>query len=113
MRYFGFAIGDSLQWGRGLLAAEMKVVISLAWEQAMLQWGRGLLAAEMKLASHLHVLGSTASMGPRLISRGDGEDPITFPTGCASMGPRLISRGDLFFERNTMRQTGFNGAAAY
>ena len=38
----------SLQWGRGLLAAEMTASTTLAlMRTSLLQWGRGLLAAEI------------------------------------------------------------------
>ena len=55
-----------------------------------------------------------ASMGPRLLSRGENlgnpENPALVP---ASMGPRLLSRGEYQRSLVTLEfTTGFNGAAA-
>jgi len=45
-----------------------------------------------------------ASMGPRLISRGDGTRIVRLgEMWCASMGPRLISRGDTVSVRAVRR----------
>ena len=44
------AAGDKmLQWGRGLLAAEMASFFMFGYLLSSLQWGRGLLAAEIPL----------------------------------------------------------------
>src|SRR5665213_302404 len=54
----------------------------------------------------------TASMGPRLISRGNVrmEDAGELDPG-ASMGPRLISRGNVRDVGNGIEEWRFNGAA--
>ena len=61
----------------------------------VLQWGRGLLAAEMRPPNAALTLAIEASMGPRFISRGN-LDKIVERAGesFASMGPRFISRGN-------------------
>jgi len=60
-----------------------------------LQWGRGLLAAEIKNLRG-QGLSDNASMGPRLISRGDAASARQAHSYAeASMGPGLISRGDI------------------
>ena len=42
-----------------------------------------------------------ASMGPRLVSRGDGNERVGgIPNSLASMGPRLVSRGDQVGQKN-------------
>ena len=41
------AAGVMLQWGRGLLAAEMTYKGIDVIQEGWLQWGRGLLAAEI------------------------------------------------------------------
>ena len=64
----------SLQWGRGLLAAEMSPgTVAERRYVDMLQWGRGLLAAEISSIVSELLDGNTkiASMGPRLVSRGN------------------------------------------
>ena len=88
--YFVKPAGKLLQWGRGLLAAEMATASRPYKGPASLQWGRGLLAAEIP-----------------------AELPPGFFLGIASMGPRLVSRGNQV--RSTCRdmdQRCFNGAAA-
>ena len=54
-----------------------------------------------------------ASMGPRLINRGNAMDEVnTKFSGLASMGPRLINRGNLSpFESGIHSPASFNGAA--
>src|SRR5260221_428108 len=89
--------------------------IAIKFGHPQLQWGRGLLAAEIS-----RVNGSSgtstipASMGPRLVSRGNA-DRLAGPvhSRLASMGPRLVSRGNAHEPQHT--STGgyrFNGAAA-
>jgi len=78
-----------LQWGRGLLAAEIEADMTWANLVNALQWGRGLLAAEIY---------------PRNLVSAVKEP---------SMGPRLISRGDLLGVCLQTLPIAFNGAAAY
>ena len=61
---------------------------------SLLQWDRGLLAADGDLPRLCRTRGRSASMGPRLVSRGwahgVGQPRNRDPP---SMGPRLVSRG--------------------
>ncbi len=59
-----------LQWGRGLLAAEISRSDRTTCYRHALQWGRGLLAAEID-GYRLDSVADHASMGPRLVSRGN------------------------------------------
>ncbi len=109
-----------LQWGRGCYAAETLRASSSSSESGLrLQWGRGCYAAETRgrradargtprfngaaaVTPRRRRLGRRdsrnprrASMGPRLLRRGDWISRTS--TGCplrASMGPRLLRRGD-------------------
>ena len=62
-----------------------------------LQWGRGVLAAEIIVFDMGKDGPVVASMGPRRVSRGDSTI-VRLPSTMrrpASMGPRRVSRGDL------------------
>jgi len=59
-----------LQWGRGCSAAESDPSARSPAAPSKLQWGRGCSAAESTAAVARRVGMSTASMGPRLFSRG-------------------------------------------
>ena|GEM_PF-367106 len=112
---------DSLQWGRGTMAAETSLMGMGIFPPSSLQWGRGTMAAEtlVRVAS---VRGAVVpSMGPRHDGRGDARlgEPCEAPCnilqwgrgtmaaetpawpasrrpGCSpSMGPRHDGRGDL------------------
>ncbi len=106
---------DPLQWGRGLLAAEMRHARQAAAWIKELQWGRGLLAAEMEREDANTIRAAIASMGPRLVSRGNAaqhKNWIATHT-FASMGPRLVSRGNPSTVcRLRLTGSSFNGAAA-
>ena len=109
----------SLQWGRGSKAAESTSRRQPFLMATLLQWGRGSKAAESSRQVVPSLETHTASMGPRLESRGEGvADDIYVPecwlqwgrgskaaesamhcvqksdTAKASMGPRLESRGE-------------------
>ena len=58
-----------LQWGRGLLTADVGFSAVPLRSAAALQWGRGLLTADVQCSSpdERH---SQASMGPRFVNRG-------------------------------------------
>ena len=111
----------SLQWGRGLSAAEITRSHAatnerqrrfngaaafqprkfwLYWRTESptqgLQWGRGLSAAEMKGDSARAFNDLAASMGPRPFSRGNISGRSRPPSNrLASMGPRPFSRGNV------------------
>jgi len=78
-----------LQWGRGWVAAETTATLCCTSRPTALQWGRGWVAAE------------TAKGLMRLNQR-----------GTASMGPRLGSRGDIRPATCWLPMARFNGAAA-
>ncbi len=132
----------ALQWGRGSSAAETSVSPQPLLGYLALQWGRGSSAAETlrtswrwrawsgfngaaarqprkrRMRVHCPALGGIASMGPRLVSRGNSgrspaahrcrrfngaaarqprkrrEDSAGGQPYLASMGPRLVSRGN-------------------
>ena len=67
-----------LQWGRGLLAAEIRWLMLVRCLLLSVQWGRGLLAAEIYSGS---IEGGGVGFAPAAIRN-------------ASMGPRLVSRGN-------------------
>ena len=92
----------SLQWGRGISAAEFLEGVTFPTVVVALQWGRGISAAELpgrvptprtrwgfngaaafqprNLPCHVHAAGrSRASMGPRHFSRGIVRDRWYFP----------------------------------
>ena len=81
----------------------------------MLQWGLGFSAEESEMTARGWTGHESASMGPRLFSRGKSIDidiPLAYQV--ASMGPRLFSRG----KGNSghpggHKRTGFNGASAF
>ncbi len=50
MRSGGVVSVNTLQWGRGLLTAEMRERFAMARISQLLQWGRGLLTAEIRPA---------------------------------------------------------------
>ncbi len=83
-----------LQWGRGSSAAETGGYKYRQRIRLRLQWGRGSSAAETWGKGEE---GDTlpASMGPRLVSRGNDSIVCNALTIAASMGPRLVSRGNL------------------
>ncbi len=60
-----------LQWGRGFSAAEMVADFSVGRMAFSLQWGRGFSAAEIRSTRPASGERATASMGPRLFSRGN------------------------------------------
>ncbi len=59
-----------LQWGRDLIVAETWARIAAETTSRWLQWGRDLIVAETRNC-HQSDGKSSASMGPRLNSRGD------------------------------------------
>ena len=61
-----------LQWGHGLLAVERKGIFSVEEDFPELQWGHGLLAVERATVNRWRQDTDQASMGPRLVSRGEG-----------------------------------------
>ena len=65
----GVSDGYGLQWGRGLLTADVGQPIDQPLMTRKLQWGRGLLTADVQCSSpdERH---SQASMGPRFVNRG-------------------------------------------
>src|SRR5258707_9231596 len=61
-----------LQWGHGLLAVEIATAGQFRVLFSKLQWGHGLLAVEMsRLVRWPSRSLRPASMGPRLVSRGN------------------------------------------
>src|SRR5258708_35426325 len=62
-----------LQWGHGLLAVEIVHAAKRRLKSTRLQWGHGLLAVEISLSSDSADRDAAASMGPRLVSRGNGQ----------------------------------------
>jgi len=89
----------TLQWGRGLAAADVGGGIPSASRcNGLLQWGRGLAAADVRRISQMaNPYTLLASMGPRPRSRGcdsTGTSGVTLEIW-ASMGPRPRSRGCL------------------
>src|SRR5260221_2529604 len=109
-------INDSpLQWGRGLLAVEIKLNwTELEWV-LQLQWGRGLLAAEISDSNgQLRTSPEILQWGRGLLAAEIRRLPFALvsvpPT---SMGPRLVSRGNERLSKVRSTATGhFNGAAA-
>ena len=79
----------------------------------VLQWGRGWLTAERTSVSSVDPHDPQASMGPRLVDRGeDGHSELLRQQSNASMGPRLVDRGERAGESQLeKRRCGFNGAA--
>src|SRR6266576_7220532 len=82
-------------------------------QKKKLQWGRGLLAAEIRRAIQSLIGSILASMGPRLVSRGNDNKPhaVCKMKFGASMGPRLVSRGNVpvvfeFSDRPIMASMG-------
>ena len=69
----------------------------MAAKAALLQWGRELLVAESSVGCVSSGGELTASMGPRLVSRGKVADlrESELERLEASMGPRLVSRGKI------------------
>ena len=64
----------TLQWGRGLMAAETGAIDFIYISDATwLQWGRGLMAAETRRVLVDAPDVGVASMGPRLDGRGDAD----------------------------------------
>ncbi len=107
------AIAYLLQWGRDCSVAERSLSsCSKSWTDK-LQWGRDCSVAESDVTSWTARSPCSASMGPRLFSRGKaitGDD--AWDDEIASMGPRLFSRGKM----DNYGWTGaeyrrFNGAA--
>ena len=103
-----------LQWGRGCSAAECRLCVVQAQYTSTASMGprlfsRGMAGVPLPSAAVFH-----ASMGPRLFSRGMGGGVLTGGVaGKASMGPRLFSRGmDACFYAVGPEHKGFNGAAA-
>ena len=82
-----------LQWGRGLLTADVWCRCASITVVQHLQWGRGLLTADVS-PLHLPAPDPPSSMGPRFVNRGcahhlqhhNREVP-------SSMGPRFVNRG--------------------
>src|SRR5579885_3739530 len=60
-----------LQWGRDLIVAETKDGEDCLLAVYKLQWGRDLIVAETARSSRRLASTRSASMGPRLNSRGD------------------------------------------
>ena len=82
-----------LQWGRGFSAAESCRRSSMGRRASGFN---GAAAFQPRKVAHAVILqpNMTASMGPRLFSRGKGRRHIAqHHLPCASMGPRLFSRG--------------------
>ena len=72
--------------------------------KALLQWGRGVLAAEITVATLQTELSSVASMGPRRVSRGNMHSRYALALSViASMGPRRVSRGNRKYDRRRDR----------
>src|SRR5660398_200375 len=63
-------ITSTLQWGRGISAADTALETQNAWRYAKLQWGRGISAADTYAVTCEECGGRGASMGPRHFSRG-------------------------------------------
>ena len=107
-------IGNSLQWGRGLAAAEMAVDSYTLATISELQWGRGLAAAEMTHSSVITCSGRSLQWGrglaaAEMIVAGESASSPTI----ASMGPRPCGRGNVGsrgWPSNCV--LSFNGAAA-
>ena len=106
---------SALQWGRGFSAAESSIIVNDKGLQNLLQWGRGFSAAERRHRNAAGELGKTASMGPRLFSRGEDDTPAWSRPGEASFNgaaafqPRRVVSG----AAPTGEKSGFNGAAAF
>ena len=109
------AILIELQWGHGFSAVEISAGgAGFCAGRSGLQWGHGFSAVEISIAAGQKGRDDHASMGPRLFSRGNGEDPHTsFGIRTASMGPRLFSRGNRITESIHWRPRSFNGATAF
>ncbi len=71
-----------LQWGRGLLTAEIMLHWTKRGVGMKLQWGRGLLTAEIFSGIIWPFASMEASMGPRSFDRGNGAATTT-PEPCA------------------------------
>ncbi len=65
------ALARTLQWGRGCYAAETSERDRVPYDLWVLQWGRGCYAAETELRARRLDVPCRASMGPRLLRRGD------------------------------------------
>ena len=107
----------SLQWGRGLSAAEMRnLCTALPGERATLQWGRGLSAAEMRGRAGEPGRSRAASMGPRPFSRGNYQDEYERRNKvCQLQWGRGLSAAEIAIPTTLSRGvlSGFNGAAAF
>ena len=87
---------ESLQCGRGWLAAETEAYLPHSAESILLQCGRGWLAAETRVVPLVVVLLLAASMWPRLVGRGNrGHCEAGGGGAPASMWPRLVGRGNV------------------
>ena len=89
-----------LQWGRGFSAAESSLLALEIVRIAVLQWGRGFSAAERAgtvavPSVTLPRFNGAAASQPR---RGYGPTPDADLFQGASMGPRLLSRGETIYE---------------
>ncbi len=103
-----------LQWGRDLIVAETVRLLFAAISTESLQWGRDLIVAETTTTPQRIRLDSSASMGPRLDSRGNLGAAVApaLTEAAASMGPRLDSRGNKHGIIELVKKAdGFNGAA--
>ncbi len=105
----------SLQWGRGIDAAEMRRLMRSIDLLKALQWGRGIDAAEIAAPGHTHhgarccFNGAAASM-PRKFERETSGAHRRFS---ASMGPRHRCRGNVLMRLLALcPESRFNGAAA-
>ena len=80
-----------------------------------LQWGHDFSAVEMVFNYPRFYHSVSASMGPRLFSRGNVIIYHIYRfTHFASMGPRLFSRGNyILYQHNKFSETCFNGATTF
>ena len=94
-----------LQWGRGFSAAESIRVLIYAGSYRCFNGAAAFQPRKVTSAS-TGAMSATASMGPRLFSRGKDDKYLHIVQAIeASMGPRLFSRGKLSLPRSPISFT--------
>ena len=96
-----------------MTAERVRLLAQFVVGEGMLQWGRGWLTAESMILLRAQATRDRASMGPRLVDRGEEANKVAYyGVGMASMGPRLVDRGEWGEECCFVRsKICFNGAA--
>jgi len=104
----------TLQWGRGWTAAEGTHLLLALLPRPRFNGAAAGQPRKGRPTAPDNACSSSASMGPRLDSRGRGANHLREPLWrLASMGPRLDSRGRLWGTGRTDHPPlRFNGAAA-